>query len=721
MKNVMKIFTRDVKNLIKSPLAFIIAIGVCILPALYAWFNIYSNWDPYANTANIKIAAASDDLGYTDADGNYKNNGDSVLENLKENTSIDWVILENSQDAIDGVYSGEYYAAVVINSDFSYCMYNFFDNGFKNPTFTYYENEKKNAIATKITDTAVGSLKTNINANFINVVASTIFEETGNVSEDVKDSEAMSSLYDKLVTLRENLNAYNTTIDLFLNGNDALTEELNELSESLRGTNASIVNATASFESAQNSLSSTRTTLDSYATQVTNTLNSVIAALNDLSATLTQTSLAADTEAALNSLGSVSGRINTINNQINTLSNTLLKAKLDGYQGNYDDALATLLLIKTSVNQIGNAISAVAAANSGVAGNIASAQITATLSATVNSINSASAQVANTRNTIVNDLIPQLTQLLNSMSDMFDNVISIMDSLNSTLNDMDTIFTCVDSAITETGSTLNQVKDSIGEILEKLDTVIEWMDSLDDDERLNMVTSFLGGDSESYGKFFAEPVTVTTKQIYPVETYGCAVTPFYTILALWVGGTILVSIIKVKVNPEGLEAVTPSQLFFGRYLLFFVLGQLQAIIIAAGDILLLKCQVLHTGMFFVAAMLASFTFTLFIYALTISFGDIGKALAVIIMVLQIAGSSGTFPIELLPEFNQKIYIFFPFPYAINAMRETVAGLYGMYYAENLVKLMLFAVASLVIGLVIRIPFMKLNHYVEERMEDTKMM
>ncbi|PWL93089.1 MAG: YhgE/Pip domain-containing protein, partial [Lachnospiraceae bacterium] len=116
-----------------------------------------------------------------------------------------------------------------------------------------------------------------------------------------------------------------------------------------------------------------------------------------------------------------------------------------------------------------------------------------------------------------------------------------------------------------------------------------------------------------------------------------------------------------------------------------------------------------------------FTFTLMIYTLTISFGDIGKAFAVVIMVIQIAGSSGTYPIELLPDIFQAIYRYFPFPYAINAMRETISGMYENDYSIYMGQLLIFAVASLVVGLVIRKPFMKVNHFIEERMEDTQLM
>ena len=236
---------------------------------------------------------------------------------------------------------------------------------------------------------------------------------------------------------------------------------------------------------------------------------------------------------------------------------------------------------------------------------------------------------------------------------------------------------------------------------------------------MDILVRFLGGDPDSLGAYFASPVTMETIAMYPVATYGSAMTPFYSTLAIWVGSTILVALVKVKASPKGLENVQSYQLYFGRYLLFFLLAQIQAAIIVAGDLWLLKVNIVEPGLFFLAASFTATAFSLLIYSLTLAFGDVGKAVCVIVMVLQIAGSSGTFPIELLPDTYQKIYIFFPFPYAIRAMRETLAGMYGTAYMEALAKLSLFMIEGLLIGLVIRIPFVKLNHFVEERMEDTE--
>ena len=125
-------------------------------------------------------------------------------------------------------------------------------------------------------------------------------------------------------------------------------------------------------------------------------------------------------------------------------------------------------------------------------------------------------------------------------------------------------------------------------------------------KKVDALLKFLQGDPEDYGAFFAEPVQVTTQEIYAIANYGSAMTPFYSVLALWVGGTILVALIKVKPDTAGLSNPKSYQLFFGRYLLFFVCGQIQAAIIVLGDIYLLHCQILYPGLFWLTAALASF-------------------------------------------------------------------------------------------------------------------
>ena len=271
------------------------------------------------------------------------------------------------------------------------------------------------------------------------------------------------------------------------------------------------------------------------------------------------------------------------------------------------------------------------------------------------------------------------------------------------------------------GDTMALLRPATEKLLTSLESTIDDLEGLTTDEYMDTLVDILGGDPAVYGQYFPEMVQTSVNAVYPIANYGSAMTPFYTVLAIWVGGVILSSLIKIHARTEGLIDPKPAELYFGRYLFFFVLSQIQAAVIVTGDLYILKVQCLHPGMLYLTGALTAFTFSLLIYSLALSFGDVGKAIVVVIMVMQIAGSSGTFPIELLPAIYQKIYRFFPFPYAIDAMRECICGMYGNYYWQQIGFLLLFAAAALLIGLLVRRPFMGLNHFMEEKLEETELL
>ena len=291
MKNILTIFKSDVKGLVKNLLALIIIIGLCFLPSLYAWFNIYSNWDPYANTGNIKIAAFSEDKGYTLSDGTKENMGSEVLKELKGNKSIGWTMVDTAEEAIEGVKSGDYYAAVVIEKDFTYKMYNMFAEGFENPGITYYENQKKNAVATKITDTAVSTLQQSIDSKFIEVVIHTVFEQTNEMSGQLENSNKMTEFIQKIEGINENLKAYEATIGSILDGNQALTESVGEAQSKLDGLQDKVTKGMSEVQKVNGNIASTKTSLKDFSANVNASLTTIEASLNKISTDITNAQL----------------------------------------------------------------------------------------------------------------------------------------------------------------------------------------------------------------------------------------------------------------------------------------------------------------------------------------------------------------------------------------------------------------------------------------------
>jgi putative membrane protein len=209
--------------------------------------------------------------------------------------------------------------------------------------------------------------------------------------------------------------------------------------------------------------------------------------------------------------------------------------------------------------------------------------------------------------------------------------------------------------------------------------------------------------------------------VFPIENYGSAMSPFYSSLALWVGGVVLVAVLNVdltKRDRKKLGKANSTQLFFGRYIIFFILSQIQALIIALGDVFFLKVQCENLPLFILSCMVSAFVYSLIIYSLTITFSVIGKALAVIILIMQVAGSGGTFPIEVLPGPYKAIAPFLPFKYGINAIRETVAGVHMDAYLKNMGMLLLFIIPALVLGLLLRKPCIKMIGFFNKKIEQS---
>lgn len=735
MKNIWKIFTGDLKKLVKQPFALVIIIGLCVIPSLYAWFNIFANWDPYANTGGIPVAVVSLDKDYTRKDGSVVNMGESVLESLHSNTSVKWVFLDTEEEAREGVEAGKYYAAIVITEKFTYSMYNVFSDDFENPSLIYYQNQKSNAIATKITDTVAGTLQNTINETFIKVAATTIFEEGNSVSDQMQGDSYVEEFCADLEELNDNLKEYSTMIDTFRAGNDRLEAAITHVNYEIPVMQKKLDATTASLNQSSQNLSSTRDTLSNFSTNVDTSMSTIQTSLEDMKKILDQSKLADDTAQMTKDLNKVARDTNTLNGQVNNLLAALIEQRVQGSvsggdastgsgSGNTaatDAAIEALKAMQKELDMMNTVIGSVLESTDEQAAEKAKVNVNNAMNNLKNVIDSCENSVSNMQGIYKNNLVPQMQKVLTNMSDSLNQVTNLVNTLSSTVQNIGVVMEGVGDAVDGTSESLGQIQGVVDGISQKLTDLTEQLEGASEEEMMDILVRFLGGDPDSLGAYFASPVTMETIAMYPVATYGSAMTPFYSTLAIWVGSTILVALVKVKASPKNLKNVQSYQLYFGRYLLFLLLAQIQAAIIVAGDLWLLKVNIVEPGLFFLAASFTATAFSLLIYSLTLAFGDVGKAVCVIVMVLQIAGSSGTFPIELLPDIYQKIYIFFPFPYAITAMREALAGMYGTAYMAALAKLILFMLEGLLIGLVIRIPFVKLNHFVEERMEDTEFM
>ncbi len=562
MRNIFYIFRRDIKRLAKNLVAVVVSIGVCFVPALYAWFNIAANMDPYSNTGGIHIAVANCDKGTENEAIGSLNAGDKIIEALEANDSLGWVFLDEDE-AIGGVRAGDYYAALVIPETFSEDLASVLSGDIESPAIEYYVNEKKNAIAPKVTDTGATTIQQQIDETFLSVASEAVAEvvkqaaqdATGDISQlDDEATGKVDKIAKKVADARKSLSEH------------ARTDEQNA----------------AAIAQGQDAVTSTEKAADS----ASKTLR---------------------------------------------LTNQALAIKLADMLDGLDPSFAKMHTLLTQTEE---------------------------------SLNRA------------NDVMEQTDDLLGNAEKEIGKISDDISVLKSA---------SIYSALSEIG----------------------YGDAL---------------DSDKISSFISSPVDVKTVSLYPVKNYGTAMTPFYTNLALWVSGIVLVSVLKMEVDEdERLKKLTPTQGYFGRWLTYMLFAFVQAVIICAGDILIFDVQCENVPAFFGAALLASFVYVNIIYALAITFKHTGKAICVLLVILQIPGSAGTYPIEMTPGFFQALHPLLPFTYGINAMREAMVGMYENYYAKYLLCLAIFLVPAFVIGLLVRPLMLNLNRMFDRKLEETGLM
>ena len=722
MKNIKRIIKDDIRSVSHNLIALVIVIGICILPALYAWFNIYANWDPYGNTGNLDLAAVSVDKGYVDEEGVYRNVGQEVIDDLKTSDSVRWHFVDTPEEAKAGVESGEYYASIVINDTFTYNMYNVFTEKVNKPQLIFYENQKKNPVATKISDTVVEKIQTKINTKFVKVMASEVFKDVNKLSDDIDEEGGVDGIVDKMKSVSDSMKRYQDTINTVVAGNAVLSAAINAANNDTQVMADKTIAGGNALSNTRDSINTSQITLNDYINQVNLVVATIQTSLNKMSNRLGEAAVLNQLRDINNAVKGIESDIKIAKTDAQALDDALSEAEKGDVslvdKAKIEAARAELRAVMSTVDKVDEAVSKIEKENTGdtVLNNIEKREAEAK-----KSINECITLINDTQGTINTQLVPQLNECMDNLKIVLGDASTLMHQMGSTLSGMDRVFSSLNTAVNAGNISLGKTADALGEINNRLSKITDKVSKAADNEKVQILMDTLSGDPEMYGQFFSEPVQIETTNIYPVENYGSAVAPFYTVLAIWVGAIILAAIVKASPGSKKYPDMTDTQRFFGRYGMYFIIGQLQALITVIGDLAFFKVQCLHPILFYFAAAFTSFTFTLIIYSLVEAFGDVGKAIAVVILVIQIAGSSGTYPIELLPDFFKNVYLFFPFPYAINALRECVGGLYEMDYLMYLLKLSLFIVLALIIGIWIRKPFRSLKKYMAKRMEDTKVL
>lgn len=735
MRTALSIFRRDIRRIMRSPVAVIVTVGVCIIPSLYAWINILANRDPYTNTSTMPVAVVIEDEGAQIPGMGNINAGSMVRDRLAENDQLAWTFVHEEQAALDGVRAGTYYAAFVIPSNFTASLARVLDGDADPAHISYYVNEKANAIAPKVTDTGATELETQIANEFTRVASEAVSERLG---------AAARSFTTETQTAHE---ALGNSIE------DASTL-LNDLADTLDDAGIAI----ASSREAVAEASATLDDLGSASQRLSNNLDS---ALEDLGTTRehAQTSLTSLSQALNEGASSIAGIAASGSYDIGAIAGDIgwAQGKLDGALSEIRASLGTLASLKETLQQVRDEIAGVApetdAAKSAqedilamlddaitsldaftqtqtaaldrlqaAADNIAAgAENARGLSSAIAEAASAGAEgLSDLSSALASTTLPELSHALDSFAQAGGSAQTGAASASSMIEQARGTLSSLDAVLEQAGAAVSATAEGLRTSARTLSTVARDLDALSSAWTLQELEELGNIDPDDIASIMAEPVALDAQPVFPVANYGSGVAPFYTNLALWVGGFVLIAIYKLEVDGEGIDSATPRDAFFGRWLLIVTIGMVQALICCTGDVLI-GVQCASPLAYVAAGIVESFVYVSIVFSLAIAFKHVGKALGVLLVVLQIPGAAGTYPIEMMPGFFQVIHPWLPFTYGIAAMREAVAGFYGYTYAASIAALLAFLAPAAIVGLGLRSHLVSLGALFDRRLAETDFM
>lgn len=717
MKKVLKIYKRDLKNIFTNWVALVIVLATIILPSLYAWFNIKSCWDPYGNTGGIKVAVVNEDKGGIFNEKEY-NVGDELIEKLEDNTSFGWQFV-SKEEADRGVFEGDYYASIEIPEDFTSDILSLTKTRIVRPALIYNINEKSNAIVPKITNTGVNTVKDELNSNIVKVVNGVIFnvfDQVGINAEDYK--ETLRNIVDYIYNINDRIPELKKVIEEADKGIAAVDTVIEKVKEIIPKTSSTIDKSQTLIANGQAKMDEVKAEAERKSQEVKNHIVKIQNTVNSIEVTIK----ADGPEVLKNQLILIQGKLQETNDKLTDVLSSLneLKIKLNKFGIN----VKPLNNIIDQVQILQNKVLAASEYVNGIMtditnGNFDDLMIGEVISTVEDKIGEVKSHVNGFINRYDNEIAPDLIQAYISATDTASSGNEILTMVENTIPDINYLIDIATKDSSLAKDELQKLKDKLPRIEEKFNNLVEKIKKYDNEEDFDRLVDLLINNSEESSNFLSNVVNIEKNSIFSVPNYGSGMSPFYTTLALWVGGTILVSLLTTHAKKfEDEEDITPIQEYFGKGLTFVTIAIAQGLVVTMGDMLILKTYVVNPTLFALTGIFTSVVFVTFIYTLVSVFGDVGKALAIIFLVLQVAASGGTFPIEVMSGFFQAINPLLPFKYAIGLMRETTAGIVQSILLNNFIHLSIYFIVAIIMGTTLKKFVNKYTRKLSSKLEES---
>ena len=704
MKNVLRVLKRDFLRILKAPASIVVVLALIVLPSLYTWFNVVGFWNPYGNTGNLRVCVVNEDAGSSSDLTGAINLGDMVVEQLHDNDQLGWDFVDYDT-AMEAVKSGHAYAAFVLPRDFSADLLTLLSGDFQQPQLEYYVNEKMNPVSPKITDTGANTLDTTINSTFVATVAKTVTDALG---EEVgvaqgKIDDAHTNALAGVDKAQQSISGARDSVQGLRDAADQSQTKVADAASLLSDADEVLGDLSGQMLIVQSLMGTTQTDVSKLTSGLMGAMDSGSIFLSQ-SAAKVNTAIGGAAAFVTEAQGRVDGAIAQGNAMVSASQAVVaqmeaLVAQMDDNDPNkasLEKAIERLKQSNTNASRSLSELSDMSADMGRVAESVSSASdsVNTAVQTTISNADSY-------RGTLSSDTFPAINAGVGNLNVAVGNLAAAASAQRVLVDQAVSLTGQLSETLTTARSALDQTDGVLADLQTSIDTVKTDLVAL---KTSTAITDFFGDgttiDAEKVASFMQSPTEVKTEYLFPLNAYGSGMAPLFINMSLWIGVFMLMVIMRIEVDDEGIENLTAAQRYIARYLFFGGMVSLQAVVCCVGCLAIgVQCE--SVALFLLTAVLASLTYLAIQLTLSTTLQHIGKGICVILIFVQIPGATGLYPIEMTSPFFQFIYPFFPFTYGINALRETIAGFYGLEWVSLIAHLGIFFAIFLAIGLALR--------------------
>ncbi|MGX7111913.1 YhgE/Pip domain-containing protein [Gemella cuniculi] len=695
MENIFQIFKNDLKEVFRKTNTWIIIIGLVILPSMYAWPNILASWDPYGHANNIKVAVTTEDLG-AEVEGKKINLGENLVEGLKNNKSLDWQFVNTKKEAEDGVKIGDYYASIVIPKNFSEDITSVTRGTPKKAIIEYTVNEKINAISPKITNSGASAIANNISKSFVETANGVIFEKMHEAGIEFEENlPSIEKVKNEILKLNSHFNGYESSLTELIGKVEHGQSILNTVQKTLPVIDSVATNSIMIAQKADITINN----IESFNERLVPKINEHLESIQEVSKLANE--IAKDFREKPSKKDDLKSQMQALNNRFDiSLQRLDIVKNIFEYFNNLSDENVFFVQLE-KIKSLRDGITKLSELNTTLYNNIEhydeiADELKEKFVTNTQNVNELATNFENGLNDEVAPLIKTVLEKadakINGINDIINNAQGQLPYVSEKLSETEIKINDAHNKLLKLQSQMPTIKEKLGKLTEEIKKAESEIDS-------NTIFNLLKVDYKQQAEFFANPVSLQENKLYHIENYGSAMTPFYTVLSIWVGALLMSSLLTTKVEDEE-NKYKPYEKYFGRGLLFVIISLFQTLVVTLGDMYLLGTQAVSPYRFVFYGLLIALLFSSIIYTIVCIFGNVGKAICIILLVLQIGSSGGTFPIQMTSNFFQILYPKVPFTYSIRLLREAVGGVYIPAAQRDMKILFIYLIIVLIGGAVL---------------------